>query len=216
MVIALSTTGRFSIQRCPQNGRGNTDDLVKEQKSSLLAGVLWKSVCNALSTFSSCQTLKPLLKALWSVWSPQLPTTISWAPPNASACSYWSIEKNFQLTFGPSIEIETKCLRSSCCTHSWKLKKDITDISHTTVNTFISDTPLLQINVRLDKIKKKNTISQNKQSAIPIAILYILFKLIGMLTPDYLSKTKAGCFLFILIHFILICLINVYYHIHSC
>lgn len=137
-------TGRFFIQRCPQNGKGNTDVMVNMQKSSLLAGVFCNTVCNALSSFCNCQTLKPL-------WSPQLPTTVDWAPPNASACSYWSSSKNFQFTLGRSIDTKIIFLRLSCGVHSWELKKMQTLAIQQSAH-LISGI-LLQINIGLGRIK---------------------------------------------------------------
>lgn len=117
---ALSATGKLSNQRWPQKCKGNTEDLVIQQKSSLLAGAQLNSECKAFNSLSIYHFAKPCLKALCRVWSPQLPTTASCDPPNCSICSCWSSSKNFQFTFGPSIDIDTIFHKFSFSKHSWE------------------------------------------------------------------------------------------------
>lgn len=107
---ALSATGKFSTHRCPQKGRAKV----------LLAGTFKKRKWRGLNIFSICQELNPALTALWRVWRPHIPTTASCFPPLCSPCSYWSISKNFQFTFGPSIEIDTIPRWSRSLIHSWR------------------------------------------------------------------------------------------------
>ena len=102
---AHSATGRFSIQWWPQNGRGIRGGLFfPAVKSSLLAGVLRRTMLKALSTFSSCQIAMPPLPALCNVC--RLPTTSSRAHPHSAQLAHLAAAQGTKLRFWPYIEMD--------------------------------------------------------------------------------------------------------------
>ena len=140
MSLSMTSISSFFSFARPQKGKGNVEEFVAELKSSLLA----ESECSALSIFSICHTAKPLLKELWRVWRPQLPTIWSGVPSYCSPCSFCMSSTNFPLTLGPSIDKKTMFWSLSSFVHSWNaqtwkynIKKSIF-ISNTIIGTSLN------------------------------------------------------------------------------